>query len=103
VSNRTWETRPSGIIGGLGNRSHGGTVNPLRNRKGWAGNPPPTAGAPELHPDRALRSTAPVLDSTGRTYGAPAPVLDPTTRSATEGDPYRHLFDPVLEIGARAS
>jgi hypothetical protein len=52
VSNWTWETRPSRIIGGLGKRSHGGTVNPSRNRKDGTGNPPPTAGAPELHPNR---------------------------------------------------
>ena len=30
-----------GSQGGLGKRGHGGTVNPLRNRKGGAGNPPP--------------------------------------------------------------
>jgi hypothetical protein len=26
-------------------------VNPLRNRKGGIGNPPPTVGAPELYPN----------------------------------------------------
>ena len=30
-----------GSQGGLGKRGQGGTVNPLRNRKGGAGNPPP--------------------------------------------------------------
>src|ERR1035438_3859445 len=48
----TREIRPSGIIGGHGKRSYGGTVNPPRNRKGGAGNPPPTAGAPEFYPNR---------------------------------------------------
>src|SRR5215469_5085699 len=44
ASNRTREIRPSGIIGGLGKRRHGGTVNPPCNRKSRNGNPPPTAG-----------------------------------------------------------
>jgi hypothetical protein len=38
-----------GLQGGLGKRGHGGTGNPLRKRKREAGNPPPTAGAPELY------------------------------------------------------
>jgi len=38
ASNRTREIWPSGIIGGLGKRGHGGIVNPPRNRKGEAGN-----------------------------------------------------------------
>src|SRR5215469_16764913 len=46
-----WEIRPSGIIGGLRNRGHGGNEIPPRNRKSEAGNPPPTAGAPELYPN----------------------------------------------------
>lgn len=37
--------------GGLERRGHGGTVNPLRNRKGGAGNPPPKVGALQLYPD----------------------------------------------------
>jgi hypothetical protein len=40
-----------GLLGGLGKRGHGGNVNLPRNRKGEAGNPPPTTGAPELYPD----------------------------------------------------
>ena len=40
-----------GLQGGLGKRGHGGTVNPPCNRKGKAGNPPPSTGAPELYPD----------------------------------------------------
>jgi hypothetical protein len=51
VSNRTWENRPSGIIGGLRKRGHGGNENPARNRKSRLGNPPPIAGAPELYPN----------------------------------------------------
>src|ERR1039458_7394593 len=44
ASNRTREIRQSGIIGGgLGKRGHGGIVNPPRNRKGEAGNPPPVS------------------------------------------------------------
>jgi len=42
-----------GLQGGLRNRGHGGNVNPTRNRKSGLGNPPPTAGAPELYPDPA--------------------------------------------------
>jgi len=33
VSNRTWETRPSGIIGGRGKRSHGGNCEPVLQSK----------------------------------------------------------------------
>jgi hypothetical protein len=52
-----------GLLGGLGKRGHGGNGNPPCNRKGEAGNPPPTAGAPEFYPnnrhgvedERALR------------------------------------------------
>ena len=51
TSNRTWETRPSGMIGGLGKRGHGGIVNPPRNRKGEPGNPPPTVRASEFYPN----------------------------------------------------
>src|ERR1700692_2916009 len=51
ASNRTWEIRPSGIIGGLRKRSHGGNENPTRNRKSELGNPSPTAGASELYPN----------------------------------------------------
>src|SRR5664279_590991 len=51
ASNRTWEIRPYGIIGGLGKRGHGGIVNPPRNRKGEIGNPSPTASALEFYPN----------------------------------------------------
>jgi len=40
-----------GLQGGLGKRDQGGIVNPARNRKGEAGNPPSKVGAPELYPD----------------------------------------------------
>src|SRR5260370_6656790 len=53
ASSRTWEIRPSGIIGGLRKRSHGGNENPTRNRKSGLGNPSPTAGASELYPNRS--------------------------------------------------
>src|SRR6516165_7788967 len=48
-----------GLQGGLGKRGHGGTGNPLRKRKHEAGNPPPTAGAPEAL-SRAPRGRSPV-------------------------------------------
>ena len=51
VPNRTWENRPSGIIGGPAKRSHGGIVNPSCNRKGKCGNPAPTAGARGFYPN----------------------------------------------------
>src|SRR3984957_10883385 len=50
ASNRTWEIRPSGIIGGPRKRSHGGNENPTRNRKSGLGNPSPTS-ASELYPN----------------------------------------------------
>ena len=53
ASNRTWEIRPYGIIGGLGKRGHGGIVNPPRNRKGEIGNPSPTASALEFYPNKS--------------------------------------------------
>ena len=40
-----------GLSGGLGKRGHGGNGNPPCNRKGEAGNPPPTTGAPEFYPN----------------------------------------------------
>ncbi len=45
----------TGLSGGLGKRGHGGNVNPPCNRKGEAGNPPPTTGAPELYPDHEIK------------------------------------------------
>jgi serine/threonine protein kinase len=45
------EIRPSGIIGGLGERGHGGIVNPPRNRKGESGSPLPKASASEFYPN----------------------------------------------------
>jgi len=47
-----------GLLGGLRKRDHGGNVNPHRNRKGDAGNPPPTVGAPELYPNGAADKAA---------------------------------------------
>ena len=47
-----------GLSGGLGKRGHGGNVNPPCNRKGEAGNPPPTTGALEFYPNRANRQVA---------------------------------------------
>ena len=44
-----------GLSGGLGKRGHGGNVNPPCNRKGEAGNPPPTTGALEFYPNQANR------------------------------------------------
>ena len=42
----------SGILGGAaGNVAYGGTVNPPRNRKGGAGNPPPTGARASALPD----------------------------------------------------
>src|SRR5256885_7802338 len=49
ASNRTREIRPSGIIGGLGKRRHGGTVNPSCNRKSRNGNPPPKVEIGRAH------------------------------------------------------
>ena len=43
----------SGILGGAaGNVAYGGTVNPPRNRKGGAGNPPPTGARASALPDK---------------------------------------------------
>jgi hypothetical protein len=42
--------RPA-LWGGLRKRGHGGNAIPRRNRKSETGNPPPTAGAPELYPN----------------------------------------------------
>jgi hypothetical protein len=47
-----------GLLGGLGKRGHGGNVNPPCNRKGEAGNPPPTTGALEFYPNRTNRQVA---------------------------------------------
>jgi hypothetical protein len=55
TSNRTWEIRPSGIIGGLGKRGPGGIVNSPRNRKGESVNPPPNANASEFYPNQVPR------------------------------------------------
>ena len=47
-----WENPTYGISGGAaGNVTYGGTVNPLRNRKGGAGNPPPTGARASALPD----------------------------------------------------
>ena len=48
-----WENPTYGILGGAaGNVAYGGTVNPPRNRKGGAGNPPPTGARASALPDR---------------------------------------------------
>ena len=47
-----WENPTYGILGGAaGNVAYGGTVNPPRNRKGGAGNPPPTGARASALPD----------------------------------------------------
>jgi len=43
----------TGLSGDLRKRSHGGIVNPPRNRKSEDGNPPPSAGAPEFYPNHS--------------------------------------------------
>jgi hypothetical protein len=61
VANRTREIRLSGMKrGAWGNVAYGGTVNPPRNRKGGAGNPPPKGRrAPVL--SQPLFPTIPLL------------------------------------------
>ena len=50
-----WENPTYGISGGAaGNVAYGGTVNPLRNRKGGAGNPPPTGARASALPDTCV-------------------------------------------------
>ena len=50
-----WENPMYGISGGAaGNVAYGGTVNPPRNRKGGAGNPPPTGARASALPDEAM-------------------------------------------------
>ena len=47
-----WENPTYGILGGAaGNVAYGGTVNPPRNRKGGAGNPPPTGARASALPN----------------------------------------------------
>ena len=47
-----WENPTYGISGGAaGNVAYGGTVNPPRNRKGGAGNPPPTGARASALPN----------------------------------------------------
>jgi hypothetical protein len=76
--------------GGLGKRDQGGNVNPPRNRKSGAGNPPPTVRALEFYPNKpaaryfrggagnvtrraGLRPTAKAVDwPPDATVGAPA-------------------------------
>ena len=54
-----WENPTYGILGrAAGNVAYGGTVNPPRNRKGGAGNPPPTGARASALPDRSPGSRA---------------------------------------------
>jgi ChrR Cupin-like domain len=50
--NRTGESLPSWIVGGLRKHGYGGNVTPPRHRKSSIGNPPPTVRAPEFYLDR---------------------------------------------------
>ena len=50
-----WENPTYGISGGAaGNVAYGGTVNPPRNRKGGAGNPPPKGARASALPNDAM-------------------------------------------------
>ena len=50
-----WENPTYGISGGAaGNVAYGGTVNPPRNRKGGAGNPPPTGARASALPNKTV-------------------------------------------------
>ena len=54
-----WENPMYGISGGAaGNVAYGGTVNPPRNRKGGAGNPPPKGARASALPN-AMEQMAP--------------------------------------------
>ena len=65
-----------GILGGAaGNVAYGGTVNPPRNRKGGAGNPPPTGARASALPDTLGRGghlNATTQDSGAGSEGAEA-------------------------------
>ena len=51
-----WENPTYGILGGAaGNVAYGGTVNPPRNRKGGAGNPPPKGARASALPDKVVQ------------------------------------------------
>ena len=51
-----WGNPTYGILGGAaGNVAYGGTVNPPRNRKGGAGNPPPKGARASALPDKVLQ------------------------------------------------
>ena len=67
-----------GLSGGLGKRGHGGNVNPPCNRKGEAGNPPPTTGALEFYPNQANRQVVTKVN------GREAPKLSPSRESEGE-------------------
>jgi len=94
ASNRTWETRPYGIIGGpslakLGKRRQGGNVNPPCNRKSRSGNPPPTAIAPYFYQRHAR------FDAAGfgnRVYG-PASESIPRGNSEPQVEPKDTALD----------
>ena len=67
-----WENPMYGISGGAaGNVAQGGTVNPPRNRKGGAGNPPPTGARAIALPDRDFGSRH--LPPVGRYSPGPHP------------------------------
>ncbi len=71
VANRTREIRPSGMkTGAQGNVTHGGTRNPIRNRKSGLGHSPPTGA-------RALflsKRSFPLLEPS-RSFGEPVTRL----------------------------
>ena len=69
-----------GLSGGLGKRGHDGKVNPPRNRKGEAGNPPSTTGALEFYPNKRSAEEA----SKGSKM-TPKPGFPPCPGSSMEG------------------
>jgi hypothetical protein len=86
-----------GLIGGRRRQcGHGGNLNPSRNRKGGAGNPPPKAGAPELHPNRSHGGTVTQLaieraglENHHLKRGAPECYPINSHRRAAPGSPHR--------------
>ena len=68
ASNRTWEIRPSGIIGGPRKPWHGGIANPPRNRKGESGNPPSSANASEFYPNHWPNGDSSLVPSGGAAW-----------------------------------
>ena len=101
-----WENPTYGISGrAAGNVAHGGNVNPSRNRKGEAGNPPPTGARASALPDSfsppKVGGAGAALEVVQAPGGCSSPGSKPERRVVPPSEGNEARWEGRREVGVR--